>query len=88
MRARVLLAVVAVLAAGGPVLAGQAGPDRIIREADAVSRRSGRFDPGHGLYYAGRPWLAELTLRRCARGIPGMTPSARACRAAAGSIRR
>lgn len=88
MRARVLLAVLALLAAGGPALAGYAGPDAVIREADAIQRRSPRYDPGHALYYAGRPWLAELTLKRCYRRLPGMTPSGRACRAAAGSLGR
>lgn len=89
MRGRVLLAAAALLAAGGQAPARPEGPEAVIREADAIQRAAPRFDPGNPAYYAGRPWLAELTLRRCARGIPHMTPSARACRAAAaGAARR
>lgn len=66
-----------------------AGPDSIIREADAIIRRGPRYDPGHPAFYTGKAWLAELTLRRCSRPYePGVTPSRRACVAAAGSVRR
>ena len=55
---------------------------RAMRDADRIQRGSPLYDPGNPAFYRDAPWMAQLTLRRCAQRIPGATPSPAACRAA------
>jgi hypothetical protein len=60
----------------------RAAARRMEREADAVVRGSPSYDPGNPAFYRGQPAVLAWTLRRCAQGLPGVTPPARTCRAA------
>lgn len=61
----------------------RAAAERMERDADALIRRSPSYDPGNPAFYRGQPASIAWTLRRCRQGLPGATPSARVCRAAA-----